>query len=259
MELEEALNNPNNILGIEYLKAIYKLKCPLKALTIARKDSGYHDQRIEGRIASATAIRKTLLEEGIDDRHLIASLPKESLSLLKMELDKREPVQLKSFSQSLLVLLRRLSREELATILGVGEGLENRLQQKAREATTLNQLLTAVKTKRYTWTRLQRILIHLLLDYKSVDAAYFDRAGGPCYLRLLGFNSTGRRLLNIIKKRATLPLITRVADYYRYSSGPGARMLELDLRATDLYRLAYRQAEDRLGGEDFLRKPVILQ
>lgn len=255
--LPAMVQNPNNILGLEYMKALYRLKSPIEVFTIKRRGSHYHDKTFQGTFASATAIRQHLQEkkplEGLKE-----VLPIPCFEILKKELEKGEgPIFLEDLTPYLFFLLRRTSLPDQRELLGVGEGLENRFQKALLQSTTLEELLSTVKTRRYPWTRLQRILIHQFLQYRSQEAAAFDRGGGPRYLRILGFTQQGQELLKKMKKSAWLPTISRVAPFYQQSFGPTQKMLELEFLATDLYGLLYKKPARGLPGEDFRRGPII--
>lgn len=255
--LASILNNPNNILGIEYLKALHHLKSSIVPITIKRKGRGYHDKTMEGAFASATAIRESI-EKGQNIENLEESLPLSSLSIIKEEMDKGQgPIFLEDLAPYLLFLLRKMKREEIREILGVAEGLENRMKEATREASSIKDLIDSIKTRRYTLTRINRILIHLLTGFTTCKARDFDLQGGPRYIRILGFNHVGQALLKRMRERAYLPCVNRVAPFYHQGFGLTKAMLGMDILATDLYTLLYQNPEKRLVGQDFCRSLIL--
>ncbi|HHW54215.1 MAG: nucleotidyltransferase [bacterium] len=259
-EVGALIRHPNNILGLEYLQALAQTRSSIRPLTIPRLGAGYHEEKLTNRIASATAIRLALYENK-QYPPLLKFMPARAWQILGEEIEAgRAPVFIDSFAPQIITLLRRTPLAELRQMAGVGEGLENRLKDAARSAGTIEDLLAALKTKRYTRTRLQRLLLHFLFNFTVDDARDFSPQGDPCYLRLLGFTPRGRQLLKYIKKRATLPLITKPArDLVPHikASKRTARMWELECLATDLYVLAYPCPRSRQAGQDYTQPLVI--
>ena len=132
-------------------------------------------------------------------------------------------------------------------------GLENRFKQAADSSGSLEELIDAVCTRRYPNTRIQRILFCLLIGLTQSDFDNFNKNGGPAYIRILGFNDTGRKLLSQIRDIASLPIITKSADF-KNSELPGvAGMLKLESAATDQYVLGYQNPAFRVSGSEFTR------
>jgi len=182
-------------------------------------------------------------------------------NLLKQEIDAgRAPIFINAFESQIISLIRRTPLPALRQIDGIREGLENRLKRAARSCGSIECLLAKMKTKRYTQTHLQRLLLHLLLGMKKEDAINFAPQTKPCYLRLLGFSPSGKKLLQTIKKKACLPLVTRPARelpaIIRHSSR-AARMWDLESLATDLYVLAYPCHSARKAGQDYTNPLII--
>ncbi len=237
----DILATPNNILGIEYMKSLLALKSEIIPTTIKRQAAGYHDTSIRqgSSIASATSIREELrLSDGQTTESAENVVPPTTLSIIKEEIASgRGPVFIENYAKILFYLLRITPPEEIAALCDVTEGLENRIISSARTAGSVKDLMNMIKTKRYTWTRLQRILAYILLGFTSSRAQSFDNTG-PRYLRVLGMSSRGRELLRIIKKEADIPVITLTSPYLR-SNDPISEMLNFDVKATDIYTLLY--------------------
>lgn len=256
--LEQVLKSPNNILGIEYLKTLIQTGSSIKPHTIQRISAPYHERKIQGSIASATAIREHLLSgKALED--LRSVLPETSYLLLTSAIEEGSaPVFTRNFRGLLLGLLRRSSPEGLQEIFDVNEGLEHRLLDAGRKNTTVKEVLEAVKTKRYTYTRIQRILMHLLLDLTREDLLAYNQSGGPKYLRVLAFNDHGRRLLKKMQKTSTLPIITNLKHYHPHT--PLERsMLEYDVKGTDLYTLGMPNPRIKTHALEYRKSPFYLQ
>lgn len=262
LQNSQTLHSPNNILALNYLQVIYEQKLTLKPVMIERQGSAYMEQNLEkGRYPSAAAIRNYLIQNSTQFltalQELKEYLPLETINILEDEYKLGQtPVYLELLSPQIMTLLRRTSASELQQIIDISEGLENRIVKTALGCNNLEEFLHALKTKRYTYTRLQRFLIHLLLNYTKEQAVHLKN--GPPYLRLLGYTPKGQKLLKEIKKKSTLPLITKGAHIYKYlHNNPTTQCFwKMDVKATNLYTLLYHQQLNRKGNLDYLQEPV---
>jgi len=243
---EETFKSPNNILGIEYLKALITTGSSIVPVAIKRFASGYHDREIgtdnagveSANIASATSIRERLISDDNRTKGITAVVPAASLEVIKREIAGGQgPVYIDNYDRILFYLLRTLSPEYLSLLHDVGEGLENRILEMSLAAGSVRELLEGIKTKRYTWTRIQRILSYILLGYTG-DMAYSFEKNGPLYVRILGLSAQGRAFLKKIKKQASVPVITRTAPHLGKGDNV-SQMLSFDVRASDIYTLLY--------------------
>lgn len=249
-DLPTELAKPNNILGISYLAALHKLNSRIEPFTIRREKAGYHQTELSDEsIASATAIRHAWLETK-DMRTVQPYVPSSTYRLLKAKVvEGVPPLTWESFHQALFAKLVSATAEELRQYYAVEEGLEYRLKQQLRHSGTVNEYIAAMKTKRYTWNRLQRILTYVLLGLQKTDVTALKLTAGPAYIRVLGFTEYGRELLKQMKETAAVPVITRI----KRERPP---MLEWDIRASQLYNLA--SAWKLPFKEEFERSPVYL-
>lgn len=249
----DILNQPNNLLALNYLQAIAQYTLAIEPIFVTRNGS-YHASASEtapSQFAGASAIRELLLKSDISWQNHLAP---EVLAILQRQMQKGyNPLSNQDFAQAIFTLLRRSEPQELAEIIEIREGLEHRLYAMANQSASLEQLCDSVKSKRYTYTRIQRLLIHLLLGYTR-DLVYPK----PAYLRVLGFNRKGQEILKTMKKTASLPILTRVATDAQKLDAYGQSMLALDVRATDLYYLGYHDPALGQGGLDYLRTPVMV-
>lgn len=235
------LRQPNNILAIEYLRAIRVYAQGIEPLLIARRGAGYHEASL-GPLASASAIRGELAKAQPDFASLRDSLPEATYAAIRAAF----PAEIASTERLFRPLLARLltmQGRELEAIFGLQEGLANRLLAKSRQSQTLQKLIAGMVTSRYPASRISRIVPHLLLG-TGERAAREAAETGPLYTRVLAFDEVGRELLHAVKERGTLPLITKLSaalnsrERLEGDLTPLQAMLALDTRATELRALA---------------------
>lgn len=234
------LSSPNNILGIEYLKALKRQKSKIQPITIKREGSGHKDNLIprNSRFASGTAIRN--LCQSPDITLLQKVMPEPSYNILEDNIKKGNIVNnLSAFDKEIIFTLRKMSTDEIANLPDVSEGLEFSLKSAANECNSIVELLSIVGTKRYTKTRLQRILLYAILGITKKDMQVSMNA--KPYIRVLGFNDKGRGILSEISKRnPKLELVSSVKKFM--DKGPNKNlkmMMEKDIWATNVYTLGY--------------------
>lgn len=228
--IAEVLDQPNNILAVEYLKALNQRGSSLKAEPVTRV-GGVHDALTPTEeFASASSLR-IMLERG--DARAFEYMPSSSAEeFRKQKSYGRAPVSADESERAILSRLRMLSKEDIAVAPDVAEGLENRIYNAIQSATSLTELYDIVKTKRYTMSRIRRIVTALYLGITPED-----RSLEIPYLRVLGFNENGREILKAAKESATLPVVTKTAQFYGLSE-EARHVFDLECRATNLYNLA---------------------
>lgn len=249
--LDEVLEQPNNILGIEYIKALYQKKSSMKVYTIKRKTSGYHDQELSEKYSSASAIRKLLAFTGNSIRvdqdrmydepslsevltRLEDQVPPSCIRSLEETHRVRYPVYANDFSLLMKYKLLTESRDSLVKYMDVSEDLANRIMNKRNDFITFDQFCDLLKTRETTYSRISRCLLHILLDIKKADLMDYERDGGCQYARILGFRNDSVHLLSHLKASASIPLLTKPGQIDLLSDS-GSRMLEQDIFAADLY------------------------
>ncbi len=223
------LEEPNNILGIEYLKALYTLKSSIKPYTITRTDAGYHSLELNTEFSSASAIRNTI--EDADDISLVKDyLPENCFDILSNSFKKRFPIVLNDFSLLLKYRLLNETAESLNAYEDVSEALANRIYNCRNEFISFEQFCDLLKTKDLTYTRISRTLLHILLGIKK--GIYTEHM--PGYVRVLGFRKESAAIMAQIKQHSSIPLITKLGQME--SSNPCImQMFETDIFAADLY------------------------
>lgn len=267
VDIESIIASSNNILGIEYLKAIKKLKSNIIPMTIKRVNNSYKEGALTGNISSATAIRNHMLRDDykkpfLDKKSTLTTdlknmLPYVSLSILQEEFSQgRGPISSACYGDLLLALLKRMTPSQIKSLPYVSEGLENRIKASADSSGCLDELLESINTKRYTTTRIQRILFNILTGITAKEFVTFNDYGGPQYIRVLGFNKKGTQLLSKINMYATLPVIVKTADFKNSCNPLLTRMLEIENSATDMYVMGYSNTDFKKSGQEFTQNII---
>ncbi len=197
----EILSSPNNILGIEYCKALLKLNSKIKPCIIERTGAGHDTEDTHGSIASASFIRKLLTDSDICSA--FSFMPE-----FAEEIFKNEPLHsIKAIENAILCELIKTPVHKLQAISDVTEGLENRIKDAVLCANNLDELIGLVKTKRYTHSRVRRIILSSFLGITDND-----RKSPPRYIKILNHNETGQKLIAAAKKTATLPIVRNTSQ-----------------------------------------------
>ena len=249
------LSSPNNILGIEYLKALKKLKSPITPITIERYNARYHDTTYNGNVASATAIRTIVKNNGWDILRKV--VPENTFSILLENIKVGHIVpDLSVFEKQIIYNLRKMSIQEIAELPDVSEGLENAIKNTANSCNSVVEFLNIIKSKRYTNTRIQRILLYALLGITKKDMT-LSKKSTP-YIRILGFNDKGKYLISeIAKANPKLEIITSVKKYMDTSNNKNSKyILEKDIWATNVYTIGYEY--DSWNNLDYTHKLITL-
>lgn len=217
-------DSPNNILSIEYLTALKNINSKIEPKTIKRNFD----------FASASDIREKIA----NNKNI------EEMTPTKV----RKTYDTKIFDSLVLCNFRKESPKALHEICDIAEGLEYKFKKASQSATTCDELAEAVKSKRYTRTRIDRIIVNSLLGitYKHVDLE-------PQYARVLAFNTNGREILSLMKKTSSIPVITKVADAIPCNK-EFELMLDKDILSTDIYSIL----TNRSGGLDYTVSPRII-
>ena len=219
------LSSPNNILGIEYLRALRRLGSDIQPLTISRQGAPHDAAEPDTDFPSASQLRQRFLT----GQDISSSLPPAMAEQLELARQQGALPQLELWERAFLARLRTMTETDYAALPDVAEGLEHRLYRASRTAKTTEELLAEAKTKRYTHARLRRILLAAMLELPAGLSAV-----EPPYLRVLGFTAKGAEILNRAKGRHTLPLSASLAELER-TGETAARFAALETRAADLY------------------------
>lgn len=256
---DNILNTPNNILAIEYLKALKKIKSIIQPIPIKREKVYYNDNVIVDEFASATAIRKLLKNEEFSEIRKV--VPKSTYQILEKETELGNVIlDLSRYEKEIIYNLRRMTVSEIAELPDVNEGLEHSLKNAANYSNDITNLINIVKTKRYTVTRIQRILICVLLGITKRDVGMAKKT--EPYIRVLGFNEKGKELISRINKQnPKATVITSVKKFQdknnnNKNSKIYKRLLDIDIFSTNVYTMACKS--ESLANLDYTKNMVIL-
>lgn len=268
-----SIEKSNDILGLEYINNLNYYNSKITPNLIKRIGSEYNSEIYKGELSSASAIRRMIKNNQLN-------LIKNSLTINSYE-RLIEDIQLGKgpiFYEDLndIIISRLKLIQDPRNILnywGINEGIEKRIFKAAKNNYYLNDLIKEIKTKRFTFSRIKRTLLSILfnLDKKIIEEANLY---GPQYLRVLGFNSNGKNLLSIMKKKCKIPIITTSSKYLniykyiknntiksnkRYISDPAIFLnhIEKDFIASDIYTILYKNKNYSLNRPDFINKVII--
>ena len=247
----EVLNNPNNILAVEYLKALKRHRSQIKPLTMKRDYSDYNSTKVKNGIASATAIREMIKNK----KNVHYVVPYETYELLDECIQNGNVIpDLSVFEKEIIYTLRKLTLSEIANLPDVSEGLENKIKMAANSCNTLPELIENIKSKRYTQTRIQRILLYALLNISQKDINASKRV--TPYIRVLGFNKHGKRIISAIAAaNPKLKIIVSVKKFMEDCNNSTLRnMMSKDIFATNVYSLGFKK--NPVANLDYTHKVV---
>lgn len=246
-EVAYLITQPNNMLAIEYLRALKKFASPIEPFTVKRRGAGHDSSQTDGEFSSASFIRENIFKRNGDfriDRHT----PKIWADAIKNDLSSGRIASLKNLERVILYKLRNTSPQEIASINDVGQGLEYRIFN-SRNVSSFEELIYTVKTKRYTMARIKRIMLSLLIGIHKEDMNSM-----PPYGRILAFNDRGREILAYAKNYASIPYAASLAKLSQLGETAG-KFAELEEKASDVYGLAL----DSIGSaQDDIRAKIML-
>ncbi|MBT3318836.1 MAG: nucleotidyltransferase [Clostridia bacterium] len=239
----KALKMPNAILATEYIKAIKKHKSKLEPIAIQRVGQGYHSSDISTTLSSATAIRSAMQSNHLAEAFV--SMPNVCADYIKEQLlAGLTPVFADSFDKQLLYRLRVGGTGYIKTLHEVSEGLENRIYSAAKTCSTRAELIDAIKTKRYTYTRISRILLYALFGITR-DMVEKHNRKKVNHMHVLGV--AGQSVMSTLADACKVPLVIGKSDYYT----------DMDLIATDLYALTQKKEPFNRAARDFTQRLII--
>ena len=240
------LSNSNNILGIEYIKALKTLNSLIIPRTLKREGASYNDSNLNSSFSSATSIRNHLKENSLTA--LIDILPKSSYDILYDLSSSNYPFIFEEDMFKYIKYKLFTNEKSLFNLPDVSEGLENKILKEIINANSLNELILNSKSKRYTYTRINRILAQSFLNLEDFDLFSLSKTPTP-YARVLGFNSTGRNMLKNIKTKGDIDIVTKV---------PRSNLsdhMKIDILGTKAYSLLNPKVNPM---DDYLKGPIII-
>ncbi|MDF2944477.1 MAG: hypothetical protein K0S01_3335 [Herbinix sp.] len=282
--ISKVLMEPNNILGIEYVKALYNLSSNIVPITIQRISSHYHDKHLSDKsttsnptitsiledgetpnplvISSATAIRNSIHKRNInsflDLEAAKNSVPNDVYQFLIENYNKTYPITEADFSQVIKYKLLEQDNRLLNQYVDISNDLAERMKNIPDFNLSIEELAQMIKTKNMTLTRINRALIHLLLNIRSEDFAEYNQSGYALYARVLGIRKEASHLLREIEKSGKTPIITKVSKAGSQLDVLGKRMLSEDLFATHIYNQAIYEKYKTIIANEYKHGIILL-
>lgn len=255
--LSTVLQSPNNILGIEYLKALRFFNTSMETYTIKRQGSHYSAPLLPSHgFSSATAIRN-LVYDTASTNGLAGYMPEVSLSILERELSLNHMVSEDSLSGLLLYKLYSLQEEGYTEYMDISQAISDKIAGHLEKYISFRSYCELLKSKDITYTRLSRCLLHILLDIKKDDLALYAENGYAQYIRILGFKEKSAPLLGVLKN-SRIPVISKLADTEKTLAPVAKKQLYQDIFAAHVYEGLIAQKTGSPIRNEYRRKIVIL-
>lgn len=242
----DILSNSNNILGIEYIKALISLNSSIIPKTLKREGSSYNDVNLSSSFSSATSIRKHLKENSLSE--ISDTLTKASYDILQDLRTSNYPFVFEEDMFKFIKYKLFTNDKSLLNLPDVSEGLENKILQEIIHANSINELILNSKSKRYTYTRISRILAQCFLNLEDFNLLDLCKTNTP-YIRILAFNSIGRNILKEMKSKSNNTIITKVPRNNLCDH------MKIDILGTKAYSLLNPKVNPM---DDYLKKPFML-
>ncbi|MBN2260977.1 MAG: nucleotidyltransferase [Clostridiales bacterium] len=236
----------NDILGIEYIKAIRRLNSPISYHLLKRESVDYHSLQLVNSFASATGIRQWIKND--DYLSVRSSTPPLTYQTIS---EYSDFIFLEDFYEILRYKVLSAPSKELSEIYEITEGLENRIFESMKISTNMESFINSVKIKRFTMTRIKRVLLNILLDLKAESVSSSDLLS-PQYIRILGADEKGLEILRKLKENENLSVITNLSKF-KTENPLILEQLRYDILASDLYSIIKKE---KLG-QDYYRNPYI--
>lgn len=260
----DLLSSPNNILGIEYIRALHSRRSSIIPATVKRLGDGYRDALPSGSCrsgeaslpCSALAIRR-LLQNGCSSLP-DGSMPPEAAVLLKTWLKENRLMRPDDLSSILYYKLLSEKKYGYEKYLDMTGDLNGRIRNHLGEFIGFEVFCDLLKTKNLTYARISRCLLHILLGITKEDMAFGQSIDYTPYARVLGFRKAAQPLLGAVKAHASIPLVTKTADAKKILTADAARILEQDIFASTLYQSAIFLGTGRVPPNEISLPPVIL-
>lgn len=229
------ISSPNNILGIEYIKALHRRRSPIHPVNIRRIGSDHRDQRLGPFHSSSRALRLAIQSNrSIEELH--SQMPEEAYGILTDYFDREKPLFQDDFSTLLHYKLLSEQAKGYTDYLDITPDLSDKICKYVYQYTTFSEFCDLLKSKDMTYTRISRCLLHILLNItKDNMQFYIDNQDAISYARLLGFREDAKPLLTAIDKNTSIPLITKMADAEKLLTGGGQHMFQQEVQINDIY------------------------
>lgn len=243
----EAVYSPNNVLAVEYIKSAMKLNLNLEYYPVKRLGMSHNDTEILGPFHSASAIRKQIIEGSYGNLKLTEK------SIQMIEEFFKEHKKYNTLNNYLEFLYYKIiSMEELDKIYEVKEGLDNKIMSQVYKHSNIDDFIMSLKSKRYTYSKLRRSLLNILLDIKAVDINNIMLTSSD-YVKVLSFNNVGRKAIKYAKTNGTV-VINKYSDYKKFNLNPKAiKVFNITNKSSNIY---YLPLENRKINSEYTENAV---
>ncbi|WP_371025216.1 nucleotidyltransferase [Paraclostridium ghonii] len=259
-KLDSILSSSNNILGVEYIKSLLKLKSNIKPFTITRVQASYNCEDINSEICSATAIRKSLKDYNSID-NISSVVPTKTFNILSDAINTNfNPMFDEVYFETIRELVIR-DLDILNNYFDVNEGIENKIYKSIFTCNNLYELEQMVKSKRYTLTKIKRILNNILLGITKDDMQMVKDLNKMPYVRVLAFNHKGREIIKQIKLNSDIKIINKFSDVNFNDNEIFKTLIKYDIKATNIYNIPYYKYNKNLlkGPMDYYISPKYIK
>ena len=238
-DLCNVLDTPNNILGIEYLKALRHINSSMKPFTLSRKGADYHADQLHETFSSASAIRASLLQADVqhnswESEDSLKQMPPAAAQIMRNNYSRETPVYSNDFSLLLKAKLLTETCDSLMKYADISESLARRIINQRNQFVSWDGFCELLKTKELTYSRISRALTHILLGIRTEDMAAYQAEQNCCYARVLGFRKEHAEILKLFKQNSAVPVVTKLGQINALSNA-GQKMLDTDCYASNLY------------------------
>ena len=249
------LGFPNNILGIEYIKAIIRQNSNIKPYTNTRIGSDYHSYKLAENFSSAISIRQSLsLQDNLD--MIQSQIPASAFDIMKEDFHKTFPVYASDFSSMIKFKLLKERGQGFTQYFDVTQAISDKLEKEMFSMQSFDEFCDILKSKDITYARISRCLSHILLDIKAEDVQLFKENGITFYARVLGFNSKADALTKTLKSNSSIPLITKTTTASSQLYPIGQKQFEQDIQASHIYE-CIAGTKYHAGMRDEYRRQVV--
>ena len=252
------LHSPNNILGLEYIKALKRRQSRIQPYTLNRLGSSYHTADLEASYSSALAIRESISRTK-DIHYIKEQVPSGVFDAMSQSYGHTFPIFPDDVSALLSYKLLLEQEQGYISYLDIDASFSDRLSRKLSSYTDYASFCEQLKTKNMTYTRVARNLLHILLNIYREDMDIFCGDDYVYYAKMLGFKKEAEPLLSAVKKHSEIPLLSKLADASDIiTNHNGCRMLAADTRAAHIYSLLVQQ---KFGGSiqhEYCRQIIVV-
>ncbi|MEG0181525.1 MAG: nucleotidyltransferase [Peptostreptococcaceae bacterium] len=259
-KLSNILSSSNNILGIEYIKSLLKHESSIKPFTISRILADYNSESIDSSICSATAIRKTLSTDNTLSK-ISSVVPKQTLNIISENINNNfNPMFDEYYFDTIREIVVR-DFDKLNSYFDVNEGIENKIYKSIFTSSNLSELHQLIKSKRYTLTKIKRILNNILLGITKDDMNHVKNLETLPYVRVLAFNDKGREIIKKIKSSSDIKIINKFSNINFENNLVFETLIKYDIKATNMYNIPYYKSNKNLlkGPMDYYTSPIYVK